>query len=266
MSGVSWDSVTGQAAFAAVTGAWSTDYPIANLANTREPSQVGRLTPSSGVAAFTFILPALAVVQFIGLVAITAATGNMRIRLYSDNNPAPGNTGALVHDSGAVALWPSGGPVSGYVATRPYVLPSAVSARSGRLDFDTLPANLDLGGVDIAKWWDLPIAPGKAFGFKASGKPKRLMGAATQPAPRGPRPRTMSGEISLLKLSEASTTGLDFQTAQGRGKPFVFVDEYESPASWPRRVMLATNTDLPPSVGAVYRHDRFQFRFTEHLR
>jgi hypothetical protein len=44
------------------------------------------------------------------------------------------------------------------------------------------------------------------------------------------------------------------------------VEDYNDQGSWPRTCFLARNTELPPLVGALYRHDKFQFRFKEHLR
>jgi hypothetical protein len=49
-------------------------------------------------------------------------------------------------------------------------------------------------------------------------------------------------------------------------QPFVFLYDADDAATWTRKAMLARNVDVPPLVGAMYRHDRFLFRFREHLR
>ena len=266
MTGVSWDSVSPTTTFTGVVGTWSTDYPASNLADLRQITKVARVT-HGGNSAFTFLLASQVPIQFIGLVRHNMnALYTMRIRLYTDTNPDPSNTGALVHDSGAVSMWPGGGaPVTGYPATRPYVLPDPLTIRSGRVDFAGPSAILEFGGLEIAKWWAWPgLQPGKEFGFKTRSSPIDLLGAGAEPV-EGGAPRILNGQ-QLFPMAVAATTGLDFQEAQRRGKPFVYVQEYLVPASWARTVMLATNAELPPSIGAIYRHDTFQFRFVEHNR
>lgn len=260
MTGVSWDSVTDQATFASAGGTWSTDYPLSNLAEPRLATKVARVTPAGGGAALTFTLASSRLIQFIGLVRHNVfAEATLRVYLYDgDNN--------LLHDSDTMSFWPGGYANYGYPAIRPYVLPEQMAVRWGMIEMNGLPATVEIGSVEIAKWWSwVGLAPGKEFGFKTTGGITDLLGAGMEPPERGGA-RVLNGQISHLALEEAASIGLDFQRRQGQGRPFVYVQDYDDPFSWLRTAMYATNSELPPSVGVLYRHDTFQFRFTEYLR
>lgn len=262
MSGVSWDSVSATAAFAAITGTWDGNYPVANLGDLRRISKIARVTPVSGAVSFSLAFPANTTAGIVALVNHTIPSGNIRFRLYSSAILT-----GLVHDSGTIAVWPSGGPAPNLAAIRPYIPSSPITVRSMQIDLTGLPAGaIDLGGLEVAKYWDWPgLGPGKQFGFDNRTAEVQFLGAGADPPPGG-APRVMNGEIPFLALATAATTGLDFQATQGKAKPFVYVQDYVDPASWARTCMLCTNVEVPPSVGALYRHDTFQFRFREHLR
>lgn len=260
-AGVSLNSRSATATFAATSGTWDANYPVANLGDLLRISKVGRVVPVGNAFSFTFVLPAAVAMQFIGLVRHTIPGGaSMQIRLYSD-----AGLSALVANSGSISVWGTGAPASGYPSVRPYVFSAPVVARGGRIDVTSVASSVDIGGVEIGDWWAWALGPGKEFGFDPQSTPVRLFGGAEEVIDAW-APRILNGQIDRLALAEAGTTGIDFQKVSGKGRPFVFVQEYDDPATWARTAMLATNRELPPSVGALYRHDTFQFRLGEHWR
>lgn len=267
-TGVSLNSRSSTATFATISGSWSSDYPVANLGDLWLISKVAKVTPASNLAAFTFVLPSAVPVQFLAFVRHTMAVGALfRIRLFSDNNPDPvGNAGAIVHDSTDTAVWPSGAPITGYPSTRPYLISSPVTARSGRINFSSLAAAVEFGGLEIGSWWGWPgFSPGKESVFVSSAPRTNLIGGA-QVIEDVWTPRKVDGQIDLLAMATAATTGLDFQKRASLAKPFVYVQDIDDATTWARHCWLARNSELPPTVGRLYRHDTFQFRFREHYR
>lgn len=267
-SGVSLYSRSAAATWGAVTGAWSTDYPVSNLGDLIFISKVARVTPAGGVVAFTFNLGAVQTIQFLSLVNHTIlAPATMRVRLFSDLNPDPvGNAAAIVYDSAATAVWPTGGPVASYPSQRPLRVSAAgLAVGSGRIDLAAVSGPIDIGGLEVSQFWAWDLSPGKDFGFDSRDPSLQL---ATGPADGtdGWLPRVLSGQIDFLRLAEASTTGLDFQSTQGLAKPFMFVENLEDASTWARGAMLARNITTPLSSGVRTRHDKFQFRLREHWR
>lgn len=257
-SGVSTRSCSDEAAFAGVAGAWSTDYPAENLGDTLEPGIVARVTPAAGAAAFTATLPSARLLQFVGLVEhLIPADGTVRVRFYSDVLTT------VVHDTAAVAIPdPTNDP-----QTFPVLLDAPISVRSIRVDLAGLGADdLDIGACELAKFWELPwITAGLVAGFDASGEELPLVGGGSAGA-EGDKHRTRSFEVSRIDLAVSSTTGLDFQWWQGLTRPFVYVEDYDTPSSWPRDCFLAANAALEPAVVAVFDRDNLQFRLREHRR
>lgn len=261
-SGASYASVASVAAWSVLTGSGDANYPASNLADLINIANVARVTPSAGAAALAFDVPAGSRLRFVGLARHNLlAAETMRIRLYS----GPGRTGTLLFDSGVISVWPSGAGVSGYSPTRPYLLSGIVTAASGRLDFAGLTGTLEIGGVELANWFDWAISPGVTYGFDTRAADVALVGGGAEAGDLF-IPRTVVGQIDFLALATAATTGLDFQKLTGKAQPFVFVQNYGDPTSWARFCFLAKNTDLPPMVGALYRSDRFQVRLAEWLR
>jgi hypothetical protein len=255
--GVSTNSCSDLATFAGVVGTWSADYPVTNLGDTMEPGIVARVTPASGAAAFTATLPAARSLQFVGLVEhLVPAAGTVRVRFYSDVLTT------LVHDTAAVTIPdPTSDP-----QTFPVLLDAAISVRSIRVDIAGLSGDLDIGACEIAQFWEFPwITEGLTAGFDASGAELPLVGGGSAGA-EGDIHRTRSFEVSHLDLAVSSTTGLDFQKWQGLTRPYVYVEDYDTPSSWPRDCFLAVNSEIPPAVAILSNRDNAQFRPREHRR
>lgn len=266
--GVSFNSRSSLATWATITGAFDANYPVGNLGDTIHPSMVSRATPSVGQVSVTFTLPAVSSLQFLALVRHNMLTSqSLRVRLFSSGAPNPAtNAGAIVYDSTSVPVWPGGGAVTNYPGVRPLALPAALNVLSGLIDITGITGVLELGAVDIGLWW--PWAGegvGRQFGHSTRLKPIDLIGGAVDVISTW-KPRTLTAEIPFIAMSTAATTGLDFQKLQGLSKPFVYVADYDDPTSWPRECALMRNSSLPPSVGQVYRSDKFQFKFIEHFR
>lgn len=260
--GASFSSAASTATWTLVTGAGDANYPVANLSDLVNISKVCRVTPAANVAVLTFNLSAAAAVQFLGLVrhGFTGAE-TVRMRLYA----GAGQTGAVLLDTGVISVWPSGAPVSGYSPSRPYVLTAEVTALSGRLDFAGL-SSFEIGGIEVARWLPLTISPGVQFGFDTRAADVALVGGGAQAGDMGFLPRVVNGQVDFMALATAAVTALDFQKLTGKGVPFVFVQDADDPTSWSRWCFLARNQELPPLVGATYRHDRFQLRLRESYR
>lgn len=257
-SGVGSPSYASDAAFAAITGTFDADYPVDNLADTWAPSKVGRVTPSGAAAAFSAVLAADQTVRFAALVAHDLPSGaTVRMRFYSD-----AALSVLVEDVAAAAI-PD--PVGGYVQTYPVLMSAAATVRGVRVDLAGLSGDAEIGALEIAGWWEWDnITAGANFGLKSGGDAIALVGGASAGG-TGSLSRTYDGQVSYQDWT-ASDTGLDFQKAQGLARPFVFVEDYSDPTSWPRSCFLARNTDLPPMVAQFYDRDHFQFRLMEHRR
>ncbi len=256
ISGVSGESYARAATFAGITGTWDSDYPVENMADLVRITKVARVTPAAGAAAFSVVLPASTSISFSALVNHTAPeAATMRVRAYSDAGMTAG-----IYDSAAVSMGPV---VSGYPSVRPLVY-DAVTARAVRVDLADLDGDTEIGGFEISKFWRWSgISPGADVSLLAGSGDVDLAGGGSM-GDEAWQPRTYDGQIDFLALALAQTTGFDFQKITARGRPFVFVEDYSDPDSWPRGCFLARNGDLPALVGAVYRHDRFQFRFREH--
>lgn len=254
---VSTDSVAAEAVFAAVTGTWSASYPVANLGDLFLTTKVARVTPAAGAAAFTAVLAADTDVQFVAIVDHTMPAGaTARIRLYSD----AGMTSA-VFDSTATAI-PT--PLARQEQTFPVVLDAAVTVRAVRVDLAGLSGDLDIGALEIAAAWEWPwITAGAGVGVTSATDDIALVGGGSV-GRQTRKLRTHEGQVSFLELGISTTTGIDAQKLKGLARPFVFVEDYDTPASWPRSCYLARNTALPAFASALYGHDHFQFRLRKH--
>ncbi len=236
---------------------------VQNLADTVNNAQVTRLTPAAGAVAIGFNLSVASVVQLEALVRHNlVGAETVRFRLYSAANQG----GSLLDDSGVISVWPGGGAaVAGLGQTRPYAAAAPQTALSGRIDFASLGGVLEIGALELAQWWPVYISPGAQIGFSTRAKDQSVIGGGAE-AGDSFTPRTMSGQCDYLALTTTATTGLDFQGAVSKTKPFVWVQDYDDPTTWGRGCYPARNSDLPSIVGALYRHDRFQLRLVEHYR
>lgn len=258
INGVSVDSVSELATFAAVAGSWSAKFPVTNLGVLERTTQLGRFTGASG--GFTAVWPTSSLVQIVALCAHNIAAGSLRVRLFSD----AGMT-TTVADSGTVAVWPAGGLVENYLPTRPVIFTSPVTARAARVDLTGLSGTTEIGAVEIAQFWDWQgISPGAEKGLQSGAGDLELAGGAVDRLEEFGA-RIYNGQLNLLAMAIAGTRGLDLQKLKTQAKPFVFVDNYESPATWARSCYLVRHQELLASVGALYRHDAYQFRLKEHV-
>lgn len=250
------------ATFALVTGSADATYGIANLASIATPSKPARLTPSAGALAFTAVLTANRTVQLAALAQHGLPAGaTVRTRFYSDAGMTTVVTGG---DLGPTSI-PT--PVSGYKQTFPGIMAASQTVRAVRWDIASAGASaIDFGAAEIAQWWEWPkITRAADLGFEDPGEDLGLLGGGAV-GQEGYAPNTYAGEVSHMATSVSLTTALDFQKLKQLGKPFVFVEDYDDSASWPRTCFLARNVDLPPLVAALYDRDGFQFRLREHVR
>jgi hypothetical protein len=180
----------------------------------------------------------------------------VRIELFSDVL----TTG--VEDTGAVVIPDR----TDDPQTFPLLLDAATGVRSFRVTIEGLADDLEIGGVEIAAFWDLPwITAGEQAGFRVSGDDLDLVGGAVAGG-EGEMPRTRSLQVSYLELDTSVTTRLDFQKLKGLARPFVYIEDYETPGSWPRDCFLATNTDTPAAAAMLHDRDDFHAQIEEHRR
>lgn len=267
-AGVSFPSYADKAAYAMVSGAADVDYPVANLGDF---SSVRRLfkAAATGAVSFTAILPAAQLLRMIGLAHHNAsAAETVRIRLFSDNNPDPtGNPGAIVHDSGAVAMFPAGAaPSARYAQVRPYILNVPVTARSMRIDLSANAAPWQIGMLEIANWWEWSdVSVSREFGLDNQdvvySQPLDVDHVTSVWSPR-----TIRGAREVIDQSEVHTTALDFINEKMMDRPFVWLWDYGDPATWVREAIVVVNADLPPPVANDYPSGSFTFSFGEFMR
>lgn len=261
--GVSYLSASSLATFAMITGSADANYGIQNLSDTVNNAKVARLTHAAGVVAFSFNLSAASLVQIMALVRHNlVGAETVRFRLYS----AAALGGSLLADSGVISIWPSGAAVTGYAQTRPWVATAAVTALSGRVDFAGVAATLEIGALEMAQWWAIPgISPGAELGFITDATDEAIVGGGAEAGDTF-IPRVMNGQCDFVALATSATTHIDFQAATSRSRPFVWCQDYDDPTTWGRGCWPARNIEIPPLIGALYRHDRVQLRLREHAR
>lgn len=264
--GASYYSQSAIASWFLDTGTPDANYPVANLGDLVNITKVGRFTPASGQVLIRFTFPYPVYLGFIGFIAhnVTGGAAYCQVQLYD----GPGITGSLVYNV-VNNFWPSSAPVTGYPSVRPIVLPSLLTVQSGYLAFATMGAGMfELGGVDFGRWLSLAaVGPGKEVGFANRLDSIPLIGGGSDGSDTPFLPRIMNGEIPMLALDVGGLNDcLDFQTYTHRSNPFTYVEDADDPTCWARRCFLARNRELAPSVGRVYRRDRFQLRFIEHRR
>jgi hypothetical protein len=258
--GVSTSSVAEDATFTSIAGTWDTDYPVTGLADPIRIAEVARVTPATGAAAFKAALTADQSVDFFALAGHTLPAGaTVRFRGYSDAAAT-----LQVADTTATTI-PT--PVSPWRQTFPAVLSAPVTIRAVRVDIANAGADpIDIGACIVGRFWEWPwITAGMTAGLRAGGGDIDLIGGGSV-GRDVTKLRTREGQISYLDLSTSSTTGLDHQKRNALTRPFVFIEDLDTPANWPRDCFLAVNSDLPASVAALFDKDTFQFRLVEHVR
>lgn len=253
-SGVSTDSLAADGTFAVATGSADADYPVANLGDIYDPGEVARIAPSGGAVVIERTLSAAASVQFLALVEHNIpAGGSVRVQFYS------GVLSSLVHDTGTVAIpTPTADP-----QTFPVLLDAPASVRSARVTITGLSGDLEIGALEIGGFWEWPwITAGLEAGFDIGGGEQVLVGGGSYGA-EGEDLRTRSLEVKYLDLSVSSTTGIDWQQFQGLTRPFVYVEDYDTPSSFPRDCFLAANDALPMMTAVMFDADDVSIRLRE---
>lgn len=248
------DEITASASFSA-------NYPMTNLKDIVVPSQVARAAATGSVTVF-LRWPAQTPIQAVTLINHNGTAGcSAACSLWSGIDGGGAFTGLLAQKTVAVPA-----AVPGYPQVLPIVFDGPFNTRGVSVALSGNALAWELGAIDASLWWELPgISPGYEFGVDDRAERNDYVGGA-QSDDDAWAPRIFSGQIDLLDMKVAASTGLNFQTTQGKQKPFVFVKDLSDPTTWPRTAMQARNTEVPPTVGALYRHDKFQLRFTEHWR
>jgi hypothetical protein len=165
-TGVSVTSYADTATFAAVTGSFDANYLVANLGDLFQPSKVGRVTPAGGLIVITAVLPVAQLIQMVALIQHTLPAGaTIRVRFYSDAGMTSVVTGG---DLGPTAI-PA--PVSNFRQTFPAVMAAPQTVRAIRVDIASAGSSaIDIGGLDVGAWWELPKLTGTAeIGFVDGG-------------------------------------------------------------------------------------------------
>jgi hypothetical protein len=240
---------------------WLASYPSSNALDLVRPSCVARAN-DAGVRYLSIDLAAPSSIAALALIGHNATPGyDFAYEIYS----GPGLTGGVAY-AGGLAFWPAGGPVPGLRSIRPHILPAPVVGRSIIFAFPNIGGQFELEGVEVGGFWEWPgISYGREMGVAAEGEEISLVGGASF-YPEDGAPRTVTGQVDLMAMAKTSTTGLDFQKGVDIQRPFVWAEDFDDATSWPRKCLLVRNLDLPPMVGALYRHDRFPIRMIEHLR
>lgn len=261
--GLGYSSASALATGYSSNRALSTDYPLINLIDILNPSKVARHT-ATGQTDIILTWPSAVQMQALFLInhngtAACSATASRWSSLPIDGGSNPGG----LIDSKTVAF-PV--PASGYPQVLPIVFDSQQAIRGVALSLTGNPAPWAIGALDASLWWELPgISPGYDIGVDARATRSEYVGGAMSDDDVW-APRTFSGQVDYIAMTTTATRGLDFQAIQGRQKPFVFVKDLADPTTWPRTAMQVRNAEVPPAVGALYRHDRFQLRLIEHWR
>lgn len=266
-TGVIFPSYAGDVVWAPASGAWEAAYPVSSLNDLIRISKPARAN-SSGTRSVGGVMSASRWIQAVALVGHNVPAGlTMRVWAFSGTGyDLVTNAGQIVYDSGEIQVWPSGGPASDYRAVRPLIFLNPVQARSVLVVVYGMSVPLEVCGIDVGAFWEWPgISYGREMGIEASGRDIELVGGAKS-AQGSTKPRMVSGQVDLMAMAKTSTTGLDFQKLLDVKTPFVWVEDYDLPATWARKCMLVKNQELPPMVGALYRHDAFPVRMKEHMR
>lgn len=252
----------------AASGAWSASYPLANVKDLIRISRLARAS-ATGARSIGGVFSAARTIQALALVGHNVPAGAVTARAYlfsSTGNDPTANAATIVYDSGAVPVWPSGGPVEGLRAIRPFLLPTEVVARSIHITVGDIGVPLEIEAVEIGGFWDWGgISPNADMGIEGGEGPTALAGGGAYGGDVSTA-RIVDGQVDLMHMDMTGTTGLDFQRTLDKMRPFVWGRDLEDPASWARRCMLVRNQSLPEMVGAMYRHDRFPVKLIEHLR
>ncbi|AKU43444.1 hypothetical protein CPT_Sansa40 [Caulobacter phage Sansa] len=236
-------------------------YPAANMASLKSPTKVARAAAAGSFQARVNLIGPRPV-QFMAAVNHNLIDGTIRFQGWAGASVA----GAPDYDSGILPVWPSAGPVETYPAIRPLVLDAPVSLQTVIITLTPSSATVvEVGAVEVAAWWEWIGISSRDAGVNPRQEDINLVGGAVSTADAW-SPRVLNGRLDFMKVGPRTEQVHDFQIASDLNVPFVFCLDADDPASWTRTSYVARNQELPPLVGALYRHDAFNFRFVEHWR
>jgi hypothetical protein len=260
-SGVSVFTYAAETTFALVTGSASSDYPVTNLADLFQTTKVARVTPSGGVIAFTAVLSADQAVQIAAMVNHTLpANAVVRVRFYSD---AAMTTVVANGDMGNVAI-PD--PVDGYIQTFPSVMPARQTVRAVRFDISNAGSDpVDIGAVEIAQWWSLPNPQNADVGFDDGTDDIALMGGGSWGRDEY-HPTTYRADWAHMNSADALANGVSFLKNKSLVRPYIFVENYADPTTWPRTCFVALNQEMSQFAMKLYDREIFALRAREFVR
>lgn len=244
------------------SNAMAADFPMQNLANLEELRRVA-LQAAPGGQNLYFDLGAVREIDFLALIHHNApAAAIFTVTLYDGAN----QTGAVVYASGNQAFWPGGAVNRDYPAVRPLRLPAPVNARSGLIALTANTVPWEIGGVEIASFWEWnDVAVPREIGVRSNASSAAMGGGVTH-VTRQWAPRTVAGSREAVDLPELETRLLDHQRINGLHRTFVWCWDVDDPATWARQAMAVTNSELPAGVRDAYQSGRINFAFREQLR
>lgn len=243
-------------------GGWQAAYPFTN---TRDLIRISKLARADGAGDRQVILnlPALLPIRAVALVGHNLPKGST---IQVSTTDAVDGGGNAVHATGSMPTWPgASAPVAGYRAVRPVLFGFTAPVRSIVIGMNT-DAVIEIQGVDVGGFWEWPMGYGREIGVNIPNGEVDLAGGASYRPARNLKPRTVTGQVDLMKMEETATTGLDFQRGIDISHPFVWAEDWTDPTTWARKCMLVRNRELSPMVGSVYRRDRFPVTLIEHFR
>lgn len=248
-SGVSFPSYADTVSWAAA--GIDASFPVANLSDLYKPRRRTKKT-ATGAVTFTGTLPAAKPIQFVGVVHHNLPAGST-IRVQ-----------AGAYDSGAVAVPTT---VDGYLPVFPCAFPTAQTTDTVVVTITPGSAiAVAVGAIEVSGWWEWPdVEVPRSFGFNSQDSSTDMPLGATDMTWSW-SPRVWSGSRSVISLTEAQATALDFQLEKSVYRPFVFCWDAADPTTWPRESILVRNASLPTVVVDDAESGSFQFSFVEHLR
>jgi hypothetical protein len=242
------------------------NYPLSNLSDLKNIRAVAQRS-AAGALSFTLLFSAARTLQFLALIHHNCVAGDtVRYRLFSGTGADPvANAGTMIHDSGNLALFPgSNAPSSRLAAVRPYLLSSALSVRSARVDVATA-GTVSIGGLELSGWYEWQnVLIDRERGFRSTAQTQAQADGADQVMGQW-SPRVWDGGRDLIDQTELESTFMDFQREKKLSLPFVFAWDYDDSTTWTRECALVKNTSLPRQTADYPFAGRMRFAFEEHL-
>lgn len=259
VSGVSFPSFAHEAAWS-TAAAMDPDFPVSNLSDLVNLRRVA-LRTAVGATTLDFVLPAARSIDFLAIAHHNAGpAATVAIQLSSGVDPGAN----LVWVAPAQPLRPVADD-SLFPHLFPHRLPAPVLARSGRLTFSPNDTPLEIGAIEIGRFWKWnDVSVPREIGIDSTANVFSGAGGVEH-VTRQWSARTVRGERAVVDQLELDTTLLDFQRANGLWKPFVWCWDVSDPATWAREAMLVTNSDVQPGEVTDYLAGRMGFAFREHL-